>query len=480
MEVLRVDGLYFKGEFRYTAGVMLLAHNDGKQPNLPLITLPHWNDQTEEFESLEILGKQIKSISKGRNVISLNVCFKKKRVTNIIIILKGKLEILKFMKLAPLILPKTKQPSDMDPVSLYEILYSNTDLHKEDVEGKRQEETLRHIKSDLIQYGKFTETSADKWLQFAVKGDRYLEERDIFEDAELVEQYLFLLSHNDFQLSKKGFRNLMEVGKGNMPAFLRTNTNITATKIFKMLSNYVKTHKCDGKDCPNFSSFKCRKCKSFYYCDEDCQTSDHHDCEASDEFKEFKIFQVSKTRMFRDLITKTVSSRLGLENENILSFEDFLSIFKPRVFAAFYNFLVAETFFLGTVKYSDDEFSAIDIREDSKSLVGLLRHDAGEQSFSAINLMWSKIATSYGETSFFHDLALMKKNYLEGKMNPRKMISESCSGEYLEIHDLMTSEFRSKCSQSNWAWFNGDAIDYCTGKWTPVNMRCDKIYRHAC
>ena len=149
MEVLRVDGLYFKGEFRYTAGVMLLAHNDGKQPNLPLITLPHWNDETEEFESLEILGKQIKSISKGRNVISLNVSLKKKRVTNIIIILKGKLEIFKFMKLAPLILPKTKQPSDMDPVTLYEFLYIRNRLHLKGGRS-REEETLRHIMSDLL------------------------------------------------------------------------------------------------------------------------------------------------------------------------------------------------------------------------------------------------------------------------------------------------------------------------------------------
>ena len=130
------------------------------------------------------------------------------------------------------------------------------------------------------------------------------------------------------------------------------------------------------------------------------------------------------------------------------------------------------------LKYSDEEFSAIDIREDSRSLVGLLRHDAGEQSFSANDLMWSKIDESFGEASIFYDLALMKKNYLEGKMNPRN--SDYCSEEYLEIKDWMASEFRSKCFQPNSAWLNGFVIEYCTGKWTPVNLRCDKIYRHAC
>ena len=474
MEVLQVSGLCHKGQALYTAGVMLITRSDGRQPNLPLITLPHWNDETEEFENLEILGKQIKSISKGRNVISLDVSLKKKRITNIIVILKGKLEILKFMKLSPMILPKTKQPKDMDPITLYKLLYISNDLHL--IEGggiRKDEETLRQIRSDLMQFGKFTEASAEKWIQFVVKGILDIDGQEIIEDAELVEQYLFLLSSSNYDLSKKGFKNLIEVGKEDMPAFLKFYTNITCTKIFKMLSNYVKTHKCDGEDCPNFSTFKCRKCQSYYYCDEECQKSNHEDCGSSDDLK---IFQVSKSRKFSKWITNTVSSRLAVQT--LLSFEDFLSILKPRVFAAFYNFLVAETYFLGTVKYSDlDEFSDIDIREDSRSLEGLLRHDAGEQSFSANNLMWSKIIKSFGEASFFYDLALLKKNYLEGNMNPRQTSNEYCSEEYLEIKDLMTSEFRGESFQLGSAWFYGSVIEYCVEKSTLVSVRCDKIYR---
>ena len=475
MEVLQVSGLCHKGKTLYTAGVMLLTHNDGKQPNLPLIILPHWNDEKEEFESLEILGKQIKSISKGRNVISLDVSLKKKKITNIIIILKGKLEILKFMKLSPMILPKTKQPKDMDPITLYKLLYISNDLHL--IEGggiRKDEEILRQIRSDLMQFGKFTEASAEKWIEFVVKGIQYPDERGILEDAELVEQYLFLLSSNNFDLRRKDFKDLLEVGKENMPAFLKSHTNITSTKIFKMLSNYVKTHKCDGEDCPEFSIFKCSKC-FFYFCNEGCQKSDrnHEDC-GSTEY--LKTLQVSKSRKFSKWITNTVSSRLGVES--LFSFEDFLSILKPRVFAAFYNFLVAETFFLGTVKYSDlDEFSDIDIREDSRSLEGLLRHDTGEQSFSANNLMWSKIIKSFGEASFFYDLALMKKYYLEGKMNPQETKSKYCSEEYLEITDWITSEFRGESFQLGSARINGSVIEYFVEKSTIVNLRCDKIYR---
>ena len=492
MEVLQVAGLYLKGELLHTAGVMLLTHNDGRQPNLPLITLPHWNIETEEFESLEILGKQIKSISKGRNVISMDVSLKKKRITNIIIILKGKLEILKFMKLSPMILPKTKQPKDMDPITLYKLLYIRYGLHRIEFGRREEEETLSHIKSDLTQFGKFTESSAEKWLQFVVKGMPYFDRGGIIEDAELVEQYLFLLKSNNFDLCKKGFKNLLKVGKENMPAFLKSYTNITSTKIFKMLSNYVKTHKCDGKVCPEFSIFKCSKC-FFYYCDEGCQKTrffNHENCGSFEfgSFEFFKTLQVSKSRKFSKWMTNTVSSRLGVET--VLSLEDFLSILKRRVFAAFYNFLVAETFFLGTVKYPDfsNRFSDIDIREDSKSLEGLLRQDVGEQSLSANNLMWSKIIESFGEASFFHDLALMKKNYLEGKLNPRKLNLDSkyCSEEYLETKDWMTSELRSETCKLGSAWLYGcksepldpdSVIEYCVEKSTLVGVRCDKIYR---
>ena len=229
-----------------------------------------------------------------------------------------------------------------------------------------------------------------------------------------------------------------------MYTFLKITIKFTAQdSLVKMLTNYVKSHKCSIDGCPNFTKNKCSICKTAKYCSVSCQKKDL-DTHSGNECEKLKKHHFSRVDAFNKLISAVISDKLYTggsaksqsqtkKKSDFLTLDLFCSRIKPWALSGYHDHIVKKTFLLGTIKFSGDKYSNIDISETTERLRPLLKY--GSENFPQIERdIMMELHEINGRGFYFQQLVLMKKLYERGYLD----VSKIESGEWFD--DFMARE----------------------------------------
>ena len=139
----------------------------------------------------------------------------------------------------------------------------------------------------------------------------------------------------------------------------------------------------------------------------------------------------------RDLL---VGNRVSAKVSKFLSLEQFTARIKPWVLSGYHDHIVKKTFLLGSIKFSAEKYSNIDISETSQKLKPLLKYGAEKFDDSNRPNLECDLAEDMGRAWFFEELTLMKSLYSAGELKTAKI----CSGKWREDYDSRDEEYQSQ------------------------------------
>lgn len=409
VQVFYIKSLSFDGTTLHHEGVMLLTEPKSHNKNKPIYFIPYWNPDKEILEKLEISEKQIKkSVLLGKRLcIDVSESKGKKRVKVLFVDLQNDDEIDKLHDfLPPHLKPRRHKVAEG---KLAELPFLTAPLEK------LEEAPL------VKQYVKFM-TQFNGWIY-----DNFKEWKP---------------TNGKEATPVRRFRKILDGCGGTMHNFLKSQVGFQEdNSLANMLTKYVKAHKCSIQDCPNFSKMKCGKCKTAVYCSVDCQKNDF-DIHSNQYCAQFKNHHFNRVKAFRTMITEIISSNTENSNaieEGNLTMDDFCARIKPWVLSGYMEYIVNDTFLLGSIKFSSKKYSSIDIREGTETLKPLLKF--GKEKFDAntndiMTNMYEKVVRAW----FFKDLLLMKKLYLAGELDTSKINS----GEWLKEFNTKDEKYKKR------------------------------------
>ena len=431
-------------------GVMLVSERLHRKEADPFIKLPHWNEESETLEVMEISEMQLKGFSYGMNVDILYVNLnpepqvksnpptkslvklanlskalilgkKKKKENKIVVILKKKDMLFKLLEL----LPPGIRPQEMDAYSITMFMVTEVPINADE---------KCHIfnlpLADLITYN---------INEIEIPGA--MEKLD-----DCVEQYFgflsFLKRHNIGTTLNEFKRHLNRNGN-NIYSFLKIQVRFMGlNSLSDMLTKYIKSSKCNNQKCPNFSRTKCSNCKTAVYCSAGCQKQDwtgHR--QKCDKLRSHKAKRIDA---FRNMITEIAASKFR-SGDTFLTFQDFFDRIRPFAFSGYYDFILKKTFLLGAIKYSSQQFSNIEIDEDTQTLAPLLTSSrrTWKEGFKSkrgqdpLGLMMEEA----GRDWFFQEQVLMKKLFARGELDTTKIKSDEWIDEFNSRDELFRKQF---------------------------------------
>ena len=380
-----------------------MCENKERDRSNPIYIFPFWDPEIEALEKLEILEKQLKKSILSGNVLSMEVNFKP----------KGKGANKKLICVL--------ENEDDDVETLCSFLPPNTRPKKTD--------------------------AAAGEIDLPVLPDSAVE------DSHLVKQYVkFIAGFNTWRYEGfdewkdatpgRRFRKILDRNGGFMHSFLKMQLGFKEqNRLAKVLINYIKTHKCNIEDCSNFSKTKCSICKTAIYCSVECQKKDF-EMHSKEVCEKLKKNYVNHVEAFRNMITDIVYSKMQISDndQGNVSLNDFCSRIKPWALSGYHDYIVKKTFLLGSIKYSSEKFSNIDISEKSKKLKPLCKYGAEKFDDSHRPNYECDLYEKMGRAWFFEELTLMKSLYAAGELDTAKI----SSGEWREDFDSRGDEYKSR------------------------------------
>ena len=393
--VIDIKHLMFDGQPILHEGLMLVT-NEYKTTKLPAYYLPYWDPRNEEEKMMEISEYQLKHSCCLKDVLSLSLYGKRAPVKKVVIVLKKEDD----QELLLHFLPVNIQPR------------------------------LCPMVEDIV-----------------IKEPKYSMEK--LEDAPLVKQYVaFLGNQKSFKKEPtvKMFKKCLEANGSSMYTFLKITIKFTAQEsLVNMLTSYVRNHKCSVDGCANFTKDKCGKCKTVKYCSVTCQRQDFESHSGS-ECEKLKKHYFNRVDAFKKLISEVIYQKLytggGIKSQtkkksDFLTLDLFCSRIKPWVLSGYHDHIVKKTFLLGTIKFSGDKYSNIDISETTTKLRPLLKY--GSENFPQVEKeIMSEMCEINGRGFYFQQLVLMKKLYEKGHLDVGKIQS----GEWFDDFMARDEKFR--------------------------------------
>ena len=402
MQVYTIKNLMFNNKPVHHEGVMIVSEADSSNEDQPIFIFPYWDARKEKEKMLKLSRAHLHHLCRGpKNLLVLNLqpSLSIKRVVIVFVDVDDDGDDLE--KLC-VFLPETMRPCQCKVVTEIPI-----------IQLKRNVEQL--------------------------------------EDAPLVMQYvnfLGLCKFDNCETSVKMFKRLLETNGPYISRFLKKTIKFREQdSVVDMLITYIMSHKCSVDGCSKFTKDKCGKCKTKKYCGVDCQKKDY-DSHSSNECDQLKRLFVNRVDAFNNMITEVVFDKLHNRNRGgkFLSFSLFTARIKPWVLSGYHDHIVKKTFLLGSIKFSSERFSNIDISEDTKILKPLLKY--GTELFPEIrrNVM-DEMAEISDRSFYFQHIVLMKKMYDSGDLDVGKIKS----GDWID--DLMTkdNEYRARFEDDDFA-----------------------------
>ena len=399
VQVIDIKNLMFDGNPIHHEGLMLVT-NEYKTTKLPAYFLPYWDPKVKEEKMMEISEYQLKHSCCLKDVLSLSLFGKRSPVKKVVIVLSkedDQEELLQFL------------PVNIKP-------------------------RLCPMVEDIV-----------------IKEPKYA--MDQLEDAPLVRQYVsFLGNQKSFKQEPtvRMFKKCLEANGSNMYTFLKMTIKfVEQDSLVIMLTDYVKNHKCSVEGCSNFTKDKCSICKTSKYCSVACQKKDF-ETHSQNDCEKLKKHYFNRVEAFNKLITDVIKEKLysgaGIQSQtqtkkksDILTLDLFCSRIKPWALSGYHDHIVAKTFLLGTIKFSGEKYSNIDISETTQILRPLLKY--GSENFPQIERdMMSELTEINGRGFYFQQLVLMKKLYERGYLD----VSKIESGEWFDDFMARDEKFREK------------------------------------
>ena len=267
-------------------------------------------------------------------------------------------------------------------------------------------------------------TSTLMWMICSeVRGIKFPGAMEKLDDC--VEQYFGFLSflrRHKIATTLNEFKRHLNRNGNNIYSFLKIQVGFTGiNSLSDMLTKYIKSSKCYNQKCPNFSRRRCRNCKTAIYCSALCQKQDwtvHRE-----KCDKLRIHKEKRIDAFQNLITEIAASKFKT-GDNFLTFQDFFDRIRPFAFSGYYDFILKETFLLGAIKFSSEEFSHIEIDDNTQTLAPLLMkcRRTWEEGFRAKPKDPMGIMMEIrGREWFFQEQVLMKKLFARGELDTAKI-----------------------------------------------------------
>lgn len=399
---------------------MLVSERLHRKETDPFIKLPHWNEESETLQVMEISEKQLKGVSYGMNVAILDVNLN----------------------------PEPEVKSNPPKTSLVKLANLSKALR---LRKKKKENKIVVILKERDQLFKLLEllppgirTQETDFFTYNVKEIEIPGAMEKLDDC--VEQYFgflsFLKRHNIATTLNEFKRHLNRNGN-NIYSFLKIQVRFTGiNSLSDMLTKYIKSSKCNNPRCPNFSRTKCSKCKTAVYCSAGCQQQDwtvHR--QKCDKLRSHKAKRIDA---FKNMITE-IAALTFKSGDTFLTFQDFHDRIRPFAFSGYYDFILKETFLLGAIKYSSEQFSNIEIDEDTQTLAPLLTSSrrTWQEGFKTkrgdpLGLMME----NRGRDWFFQEQVLMKKLFARGELDTTKIKSDEWIDEFNSRDEAFRKQFR--------------------------------------
>ena len=410
MQVYSIKNLMFNNKPVHHEGVMMVSEADSNNKNQPVFMFPYWDLREKKEKMLKITETHLNHLCRGpKNLLVLNLQ-RNLSIKRVVIVLTDIDDDGDDLEKLCMFLPENLRPCQCQVVTEIQI-----------IEPKKRVEQL--------------------------------------EDAPLVMQYVPFLGHckcdiNNYETSVAMFKSTLESSGPGISRFLKMTLKFKEQpSVVNMLTTYVKSHKCSVDGCPNFTKDKCGKCKTVKYCSVACQQMDYETHSANDCDK-FKNLYINRVDAFNKMITEVVFAKLQNRGGKFLSFLEFTARIKPWVLSGYHDHIVKKTFLLGSLKFSSEKFSNIDIRENTQSLKPLLKY--GAELFPAIrrNKM-DEMAEITDRSYYFQQIVLMKKMYESGDLDVRKIKSGDWMEDLLEKDDEYMERFKDEDFATVMRWMKG-------------------------
>ena len=413
MQVYFIKNLMFDEKPIHHEGIMLVNEPDIKNKNQPIFFFPYWDPKEQKEMMVEITENQFHHACGLNNVLALNLQGKKK-LKKVVLVFKD---------------------VDHDDVAELEKLFMFLP------------DRLKPCQCPMVK-------------ELSIKEPKTVVEK--LEDAPLVYQYVaFLGSQKCYnqETSVRNFKAYLEDNGDSMYTFLKMTVKFREfDSIVNMLTTYIRCHKCSVDGCPNFTKDKCGKCKMVKYCSVDCQMKDF-DKHSGADCEKFKHLYTNRVEAFNKMITEIVSAKLSNRIKpkvnKFLSLEQFTARIKPWVLSGYHDHIVKKTFLLGSIKFSSEKFSNIDISENTEKLRPLLKY--GEENFvevDRIDKVLSDIAEVDGRSYYFNKIVIMKKLYSKGCLDVTKINSGEWYEEFMAKSKKYRDQFKDDDLDSSDNMFN--------------------------
>ena len=413
MQVYFIKNLMFDEKPIHHEGIMLVNEPDIKNKNQPIFFFPYWDPKEQKEMMVEITENQFHHACGLNNVLALNLQGKKK-LKKVVLVFKD---------------------VDHDDVAELEKLFMFLP------------DRLKPCQCPMVK-------------ELSIKEPKTVVEK--LEDAPLVYQYVAFLGNQkcyNQETSVRNFKAYLEDNGDSMYTFLKMTVKFREfDSIVNMLTTYIRCHKCSVDGCPNFTKDKCGKCKMVKYCSVDCQMKDF-DKHSGADCEKFKNLYTNRVEAFNKMITEIVSAKLSNRIKpkvnKFLSLEQFTARVKPWVLSGYHDHIVKKTFLLGSIKFSSEKFSNIDISENTEKLRPLLKY--GEENFvdvDRIDKVLSDIAEVDGRSYYFNKIVIMKKLYSKGCLDVTKINSGEWYEEFMAKSKKYRDQFKDDDLDSSDNMFN--------------------------
>ena len=413
MQVYFIKNLMFDEKPVHHEGIMLVNEPDIKNKNQPVFFFPYWDPKEQKELMVEITENQFHHACGLNNVLALNLQGKKK-LKKVVLVFKD---------------------VDHDDVAELEKLF----LFLPD--------RMKPCQCPMVK-------------ELSIKEPKTVVEK--LEDAPLVYQYVaFLGSQKCYnqETSVRNFKAYLEDSGNSMYTFLKMTVKFREfDSIVNMLTTYIRCHKRSVDGCPNFTKDKCGKCKMVKYCSVDCQMKDF-DKHSGADCEKFKHLYTNRVEAFNKMITEIVSAKLSNRIKpkvnKFLSLEQFTARIKPWVLSGYHDHIVKKTFLLGSIKFSSEKFSNIDISENTEKLRPLLKY--GDENFAKVDRIdkaLSDIAEVDGRSYYFNKIVIMKKLYSKGCLDVTKINSGEWYDEFMAKSKKYRDQFKDDDLESSDNMFN--------------------------
>ena len=399
MQVYFITNLMFDDKPIHHEGIMLVNEPDVKNKGQPIFFFPYWDPKEKKEKMMEITENQFHHACGLKNVLALNLQGKKK-LKRVVLVFKD---------------------VDHDDVAELDKLFMFLP------------ERMKPCHCPSVQ-----EISIKEPLNVVEK----------LEDAPLVYQYVAFLGNQkcyNQETSVRTFKAHLEANGDSMYTFLKMTVKFREfDSIVNMLTTYIRGHKCSVDGCPNFTKDKCGKCKMVKYCSVDCQKKDfkRHSGAECEKFQQLYTNRVEAFhKMISEVVSAKLSNRVSAKVSKFLSLEQFTARIKPWVLSGYHDHIVKKTFLLGSIKFSSEKHSNIDISENTKKLRPLLKY--GEENFAEVDRIdkaLSDIAEVDGRSYYFNKIVIMKNLYSKGCLD----VSKIKSGEWYKEFMAKNKNFRDR------------------------------------